>query len=223
MEGIQHGRAAMVTHSGLQFPPGHSLGKWWSVVAISGFGAVIMHEALLSQWGDVFAIIGGAVAALAFVYGVGRWWWNWLTGATIRRGLQTSAFDNPHARFFVDPNRPIELDGIGFSIRNITRDQISIHYKVQQCTVVVEGVASPLIAPFEGDISPGITTNFLRDLIVTNRTDFSFSVNVEYRLEYRKLNSRRFRRDHAGAYRFDVVATKATGELKATDAPFSVP
>lgn len=189
----------------LHWSPLRGLPKWWLVTVASGIVATVCATTLESA-GAIAAIVAAAIATVAFSAGAGRWLWDRLTGASFRRGLDTSPYK--YAHFAVRQDSGVaRADAVGFVV-HATRN-MAIAYKVEECTVHVgDGFTSPLLAPFEGDTFVAHSSNFIRDAItLPNPVPLPAEMRIEYRVVYRPLSARgRYRRFHQRAFYTGVAA-----------------
>lgn len=173
--------------------------KPWQIAGLAGLIGWIMHESLLNRWGDIGAIVGGAIAILLFLGGLWtwlrRWWW---------------AIEIDHALHIVEPavHSDPSADGqsaelrVGLQLRN--GSTIPLSFSMVKCDVTLASHQSDISGkqPLRADLAPSKPTGWYRDLIVVPFDELPAKLTIGYAIHYGRQNQP-FRRCLSGVRETD--------------------
>jgi hypothetical protein len=196
-------------------------GKGWTLEGITGHQdvarnlnatrssrlLVVMHESSLSQWGDISAIVAGAIAAVAFVFGIGKWLWNRARGTALAYGIHVVPSPVMHIALPPGTNQM----GLAPSVQIGSTKDFPLHWTVKVFTIHVKNtdgediLLSPYPGPPHSEELPGRqVVEFGRGEVIMVDGVQVILVKVNYRITYGEIGKRP-RRVITGDYTFTAT------------------
>jgi hypothetical protein len=137
------------------------------------------QESSLARWGDIFAIVGGAIAAILLAFALLRWAIRQITGSDLRYGLAPVYLDPQYRLFRASGEARLEV-GVGL----INAKDFPISYRAVECTVSVGAVASLYDGEWTSEIPARQQHGFWRDPITVPISELGGELVISYRFEY---------------------------------------
>lgn len=146
---------------------------------VTGLIAMVAHESRLHFWSDIGAIVGGAIAATAFAFGIGRWIWRAFTGGDLKHGL-AAGYANPI--FGIDTESALAEVEVGVAL--VSTKEFPLIYEVRTCTVTIGEYVSEFTGEWTDELPAKQTTAFWRDPIILGRDALASPVLIDYSIAY---------------------------------------